>query len=104
MSSFGCLLWSLLGGRALDSALSRRLLWRSSLSRYRLESMFIAWKTVVSLRCCSAAVDVETLAPTASMTATSQKTIDFISVLAQRAGAKSPSGSPHRQAPCLLVE
>jgi len=39
---------------------------------------------------------VETLAPTASTTATRQKTMDFISVPAQRAGAKSPSGSPHR--------
>lgn len=41
-------------------------------------------------------MEVETLATTASTTATSLKTMDFISVPAQRAGAKSPSGSPHR--------
>jgi len=50
MRSFGCLLWSLLGERALDSALATRFLWRSSLSWYRLECMFIASKTVASLR------------------------------------------------------
>lgn len=45
---------------------------------------------------CSDAVEVENLAPTASTTATSQKTMDHIAVPSQKTGGKSPAGSPHR--------
>jgi len=45
---------------------------------------------------CSDAVEVENLAPTASTTATSQKTMDHIVVPSQKTGGKSPAGSPHR--------
>jgi len=50
MRSLGCLLLSLLGGRDLFKALASRFLWRSSLSWYLLECLFISSNTVASFR------------------------------------------------------
>lgn len=45
---------------------------------------------------CSPAVEVENLAPTASTNATSQKTIDHVTVPLPGVGVRFPAGSPHR--------